>query len=91
MSASILTFHRPLKSAKSLEPMFVGPAARTTTLMSVPEAAFQTYFESPEAKNPMEVISRLTGVSVEKLRDLWGGPSGLREAGIRYALSMAMG
>jgi hypothetical protein len=59
--------------------------------MSVPEAAFHTYFESPSSGDPVTTIARLTGVHVSTLYSGWGGPNGLRAAGIRYALSMAMG
>jgi hypothetical protein len=59
--------------------------------VSVPEAAFATFFVSLDPKDPVEVISRLTGVTVGELHGLWRGPRGLLQAGLRYALDEALG
>jgi hypothetical protein len=64
---------------------------RHSLLHSVPEAAFATFFVNPGPGDPVEVISRLTGVTVGELHGLWRGPRGLRQAALRYALGMAMG
>jgi hypothetical protein len=61
------------------------------TLMSVPEAAFAAIFVSSGTGDPVETISRLTGVTVGELHSVWRGPRGLRLAALRYALGMALG
>jgi hypothetical protein len=89
MPATILTFKR--SSYGRVADQHCGESAVRATPMSVPEAAFTAFFLSSPPGDPVEVISRVTGINVCELRSVWGGPGGLREAGVRYALSMAMG
>jgi hypothetical protein len=89
MAATILTFKR--LSRGRVADQHCGESAVRATLMSVPEAAFEAFFLSSPPRDPVEVISQLTGINVCELRSAWGGPGGLREAGVRFALSMAMG
>jgi hypothetical protein len=67
-----------------------GQRPERVALLSVPEAAFATFFVSLDPKNSLEAISRLTGVTLGELHGLWRGPRGLRQAALRYALDEVM-
>jgi hypothetical protein len=92
MSAKILTFGcRALPDQLPQAARKGGPLAASATLMSVPEAACYVYLQNGSPRACLAEISALTGVSVNDLCTLWAGAQGLREASLRFALSMAMG
>jgi hypothetical protein len=91
VAAVILAFRRPLSrgTAQVANRRALERLSRARPL-SVPEAAFATFFLYLDPKEPVEAISRLTGVTVGELRGLWRGPRGLRQAALRYALDEAL-
>jgi len=91
MAAVILAFRRPLSGGTKVADRPSRERLSRATPVSVPEAAFATFFVSLDPKDPVEVISRLTGVTVGELHGLWRGPRGLLQAGLRHALDEALG
>jgi hypothetical protein len=103
VAAVILAFRRPRsrgpaaarrhRNALGEESVADAPARERPSRrrqLSVPEAAFATFFVSLDPKDPIETIARLTGVTVGELRGLWRGRRGLRVAAARYALDEAL-
>jgi hypothetical protein len=89
VAAVILAFRRPPSHGQTAAPRHREKLSRKPPL-SVPEAAFATFFLSLDPKDPIETIARLTGVTVGELRGLWRGRRGLRVAAARYALDEAL-